>query len=176
MQLTDEEKVQWFKDTIGPIIGQITKTGDRVEEIVVVDELYETASDALSEIDLPADFPDQPNITREQLANDFRAYCNQIMIRTATIDHLAVPDETIPPELIFIRPITSKMRINGFIDSWDRSVGFTEGLKQIGCSFDFAPEEKKLLFGFAHLMNCISQQAARQNSMHPGQVNMFKAE
>lgn len=172
MSCTEEEKIQWFKDTIGPTIAKITLTGDRVEEIIVADDLFDIAATALLEMPLPADFPDQANIPREQVQTDFADYCRQIKVRTATIEQLAIPDDTIAPEHLFIRPITAKMKVQGFVEQWDRSLGFTETLRGMGCPFDFSLEEKKMLFGFAHLMNCISMSAARQ--MPDAPVEMFK--
>ncbi len=72
---------------------------------------------------------------------DFATYCKQIIIRTATTDKLAVPDDNVSPELIFIRPITSRMKFNGFLETWDRSIGFTESLRAMGVPFDFDPSE-----------------------------------
>jgi len=173
MTCTEEEKIQWFKDTIGATIGKITLSGDRLEEIILVEELYDIAAEALSDMPLPADFPDQPNVTRDQVERDFTAYCKQVTLRTATIEQLTVPDEDLSPEYLFIRPVTSKMKFQGFIDHWDRGIGFTEGLRAIGCPFDYSPEEKKMMFGFAHLMNCLSIQANKQAQMPSGNVDMF---
>lgn len=172
MQCTEEEKIQWFKDSVGSTIGKITLTGDRVEEIVVVDELYDTAAAALEDIPLPSEFPDQPNVSREQLERDFAAYCKQLVIRTATVEQLAIPDMTLSPEFVFIRPITSKMKIQGFLDQWDRSIGFSEGLRSMGCPLEFSLEDKKLIFGMTHMMNCLAMQSSRQ-TMTPSNVNMF---
>lgn len=174
MTCSEEEKIQWFKDTIGSTIGKITLTGDRVEEIILVDELYDVAAEALSNMSLPADFPDQPNIPREQLEKDFALYCKQIMLRTATVEQLAVGDD-VSPELIFIRPVTSRMKFQGFLDHWDKSIGFSEGLQRMQCPFEYSPDEKKMLFGFAHLMNCMAMQSRQMMANAPaGNPDMFK--
>lgn len=173
MKCTQEEQSEWFNDTIGSLIAKITLSGDRVEEIVVVDELYDVAAETITKINLPTDFPDQANITRDQLARDFSSYCSQIVLRTATSEQLAVVDD-ISPELIFIRPITSKMKVTAFVEQWDKSIGFSETLKMMGTPFEYSFEDKKMLFGIAHLMNCMGAQSNRQMAAAPGNVNMFE--
>lgn len=173
MTCTEEEKTQWFKDTVGSTIAKITLSGDRVEELILVDELYDAASEALSNMPLPAEFPDQPNIPRENLEKDFAAYCNTIIIRTATVEQLAIAED-VSPEIQFIRPVTTKMKFQGFLDHWDRSLGFSETLARMQCPFEFSPEEKKMLFGFAHLMNCIAMQSKQMSNAPAGNPEMFK--
>lgn len=174
MKCTDAEKIEWFQNVVGANIAKITLSGDRVEELVVVDELYETAADAMNSMPLPESFPDQENVTRDQLARDYAEYCKQIVIRDATIEQLALPEDT-SPEFLFIRPITARMKINSFIDQWDRSMGFTEGLRAMNTPFDYTLEEKKLIFGLGHLMNCFaSQHNKMMNVSSPTNANMFK--
>lgn len=172
MSCSDEEKVQWFRETYSALIAKITLEGDRVDEIIVVDNLYDTASEALNEMPLPKDFPDQ-NVPREQVERDFTAYCKTIRIRTATFEQLAQFDENASPDQQFIRLLTVGMKMTGFIESWDRSLAFSEGLAQMGCPFNFSFDEKKLIFGLSHLMNCLALQAAKQ-SQESTNVEMFK--
>jgi hypothetical protein len=173
MECTEEQKTEWFKETIGPTIAKITLSGDSVEELIIVDELYDAATEALNSMPLPADFPQQQNVTKDQLERDFADYCKQITIRTATVEQLALQDESISPEILFIRPVTTKMKFQGFLEHWDRQLGFTEGLRMLQCPFDYTTEEKKMLFGFAHMMNCLAMQA-RNAANQPGNVDMFK--
>ncbi len=159
---------------MSPTIAKITLSGDRVEEILLVDELYDVAAEALTNMPLPLDFPEQPNITREQVEKDFSGYCQQIMLRTATIEQLAIPDDNISPEYLFIRPVTTKMKFQGYIEHWDRALCFTKGLRANQCPFDYSLEEKKLLFGLAQHLNCMASSQVSQYSAGPtGNANMF---
>lgn len=173
MECSEAEITEWFKETVGPTIAKITLSGDRVEELIIVDELYDAATEALNNMPLPADFPEQPNVTKDQLERDFADYCKAIVVRTATVEQLALQDESISPEILFIRPVTTKMKFQGFLEHWDRQLGFSEGLRMLQCPFDYTPEEKKMLFGFAHMMNCLATQA-KNAANQPGNVDMFK--
>lgn len=176
MTCTEEEKIQWFNDTVGSTIAKITLTGDRVEEIVVVDDLYDVAAEALTNISLPADFPEQEGVSRDQLSQNFADYCKQIMIRTATVEQLSIPDETIPVDQIFIRPVTTKMKFQGFINQWDQATGFTESLRAMGTPFDFSLEEKKLFYGISVLLNCLAANNNSTREIPASSENMFTME
>lgn len=169
MTCTEEEKIQWFKDTVGDTIAKVLLQGDTVDELIVVDQLYDCAAEALADMPLPTSFPEQQNLTREQLASNFTAFCKGIVLRTATHEQLAVVNEDLPPELIFIRPVTRGMKVHSFIESWDNQIGFSAGLKQSNCPFEFSFDDKKLLFGFSYLMSCLSA-----NAQEPAQPEMFK--
>lgn len=177
MSLDESDKIQWFKDTIGATIGKITLTGDRVEEIIVADDLYDAAAEAMLDMPLPADFPDQPGVTRDQLERDYAAYCKSILVRTATIEQLAIPEtENVAPEMQFIRPITSRMKVQGFLEHWDKTIGFTETIRMAGCPFDYTVEEKKLIFGITQALNCVAATSMKhsQQQLPKDKVNMFE--
>lgn len=164
-----------MKDTVVPQIAKITLQGDRVEEIIVVEDLYDVVAEAMESAPLPTDFPDQQGIARDQVEVDFREYCKSIVIRTAAIEHLAVPDpESIPPEVQFIRPVTMSMKIQGYIEHWDGAIGFTESLRVTGCPVSFTFNEKKMIFGLLHAMNLVATMQARQvQTAGGGKVQMF---
>jgi len=173
MSCTEEEKVQWAKDNLSSTISKFALSGDRVEEIVVVDDLYDTICTALTDVPLPLDFPIQENMTRDQIERDFKQYCSMVVVRTASIDQLALPDESIAPDVLFIRPVTSRMKYQGFIDQWDRSVGFSQALRAMGCPFEFSPDEKKLIMGLTMALGSMMQQAAG-NNMPTATPDLFK--
>ncbi len=174
MSCSHEEKVEWFRDVIGARITQVLLSNDRVTEIVVVDDLYDVASEALEDMPLPDSFPDQQNITRDQLAREFSNFCKGLVIRTATLESMYTENDDVPPDLQFIGLVTEGMRIRRFIEDWDRSIGFTAGLRAVGCPFNFSFEELKLLFGFSHLMRSIAQRVGEGYQPQPENANEFK--
>lgn len=164
------EAAKAVADFIVPTIAKITLTGDQVDEIIVIDSLFDVINEALKTAALPDEFPDQQGVTRERLAEDFREFCASITVRTANVDQLAIPDTDEVSEFMqFIRPITKKMKHQAFLEQWDRSIGFTETIRSMGCPFEFSVEEKRMLYGIAGLLNAISLNSNRQmqTSMAP---------
>ncbi len=157
-----------------PQIAKITLNGDRVEELIVVDELYDAVAEAMDDAPLPNDFPDQEGIPKEQVEADFKEFCKSIAVRSCSLEQLVTPNpDAIPPEVQFIRPVTMGMKIQGYIEHWDAAIGFSESLKQTGCPISFSFNEKKMLFGIAHLLNVLAANQARQVQAANNGVQMF---
>lgn len=164
------EQIDWFQKTILPQVIEISKQGDRLEELLVVDELFDIASEALEDAQLPEGVT-QEGINQDQLEQDFKQYCKTILIRAVSSDRLAQPEaQNLPPEVQFIRPITFGMKLQSYVEQWDEAIGFTNTLRQTGCPVSFNFTEKKMLFGIAHLLSCLGNQ---QKIQTPNTNNLF---
>jgi hypothetical protein len=163
LQKSKEEQVQWFKDTYTKRISDVTLQNDVVEEIIVVDELFETANAALADLVLPEDFPVPAGIDREKVVSDFKEYGANLNVRVAPIEHLAIQDPAaLAEEEQFVRIITNGMKVRSYIEHWDAAISFTDSLRQTGSPVNFTFEEKKLIFGIIHGMNCVASTQAKQ--------------
>lgn len=180
MQMTDEQKSQWMQDNVISQIAQISAAGDLVEEVIVLDELYEVLSIALDEAKLPDKFPDQEGLDRAQVAEEFQKFCRSILVRSTTLASLNLENiDDVEDVVLFIRPVTRSMRTNGFLDSWDQSIGLSQLLRSRGCPFLPTPNEKKLLFMISQMFDAMAlshqRQQQQQIQIPNGQeVELFK--
>ena len=174
LQKSEEDKVVWVKEFILPKVIQISMTEDRVEDIITIDELYSAVNTALNEATLPADFPEQSGVTREQVEKDFSDFCKTITVKVATADNLSVPDQDIDPGLVYVRLITYNMKQQSFLESWDQSIGFTAGLRSKGYPILPTMNEKRLLFFFLQMINTVSEQSQKIQAATAADMNLFK--
>lgn len=153
-KLPEEDRRRWLQDTLVASIAQVVFKNDRVDEVVIIPDLYDDVTAVLADAKLPATFPPQEGIPKEQIEREFAAYCKGIVVRTATIEQLSTAEAmNIPPESIFIRLITANMKMVAFLDEWDKSNGLTASLLSMGSTILPSANERRLLFLFSHLMD-----------------------
>lgn len=173
LQLNKEEQLQWVSDYIVPKIAQITLSSqDRVEEVVVVEQLFDLVSEALQTAELSdaviksvitvPENTELPQDTINKIREDFSAYLKQLKVRTALIDHLIV-SEDVSPDVQFIRLVTYKMRVQGFMQQWDQQIGFSQSLQSMGCPFAYNFDEMKMIFGVYHALSLFASNQAPQS-------------
>jgi hypothetical protein len=171
--MTQEEQKTWFETHLIPRVANFSLQGDVVEEIYIVDELFDVVAEVLSNASLPEDFP--LNGMDKEFANEnFRTYCSQnIVLRPARLDQLAIPNVEIAPEMQFLRIQTTGMKLRQFLDHWDGELGFTESLKMRQIPVVPSYEDKKILFLLTYLLEHIATKAQQQIQVVNGAGGMF---
>lgn len=159
---TKLEQIEWFQENVIREIAYVTlnsinsPTPDRVEEVIVHEDLIEVVNEAMHNAVLPDDV-EQPGVTREQLATEFASFCKSIPVRAYPLDKFVLPVEAnLPAENQFIRIITTTLRTAAILDRWDQSIGFTQSLIQRGTPILPTLEEKKMLFFLHQLLSLVA--------------------
>jgi hypothetical protein len=173
LKLPVEEQVQWFKDTVVPSVAAVSANKDRVEEIIVVENLLDVASEAMQDCQLPADFPDQKGVSREQLANDFKNYCKEIMVRGVPVDQMVLVED-VAEDYQFIRLISFNARKNHFLQHWDNQLGVTRSLAEKGIAIIPTPEQLEQMFLFVHVIQCATEQQSKLVQASQQEAQMFQ--
>ena len=160
------EQIEWVQENIIPRVAMAMIENDVVEEIRVVDNLYEAVVTALGDAKLPSNVPVNESIPIEQVEQIFKETCARIVVRSGSVDQFALPEDVqAPEEQQFIRMISRNSKQAAFIESWDQSIGFSEGLKMYGQAVPIPSYgEKRLAFFMFHLLQMMGNVEERRRA------------
>lgn len=140
------------------------ENNDRVEEIVTYEGLYEPVALAITLVGPTPEFVSKvlrDDATQDQLEN-VKAFvseaCRAVNIRPVSLDEIVsmaadsqIPPEVfkrVPPEELFIQPVTSAMKTRMLLNWWSNQVGLTQALREMNAPIEPTFEELRLLFLF----------------------------
>lgn len=146
---TREEQAEWFHNLIVLAIGAgILPKGDLVDEIIIAEPLRDALLDALTNPEMPEKFP-------ENLHADWPAIhgaIESIQVRGSDPEKMLPMSFGEPVEQQFCQLMTRSRRAQMQIDSWDRSIGFSESMRNSNILAYLTAAERRHLFFMWHLL------------------------
>jgi len=136
---------------------------DLVEEVYVLDTLYDVMVEALGALELPDTFPDQPGMSREQMQSEFSSYCARIIVHPTSFEKLVTPGINEYDQ--FIKFVTTNYKKSEFIRYWDQELQFTENLKAKGIPITPTYEQMEMIYLFLHAFECTTMKQMQDQQM-----------
>lgn len=166
LQESQPDQTIWFQQMIIPQIVRVLLSDDEVDEVIVLEDLAPAAQEAFSNpsisLDLLVNLAPQFSAQAEDLKEKLEAFIPNIPIKAEIVDKLVNPMVlNLDPEILFVRIVTASVKERGYIDYWDQQIGFSRSLGERGIPVKFSYDQRKLLFGLAHLLFALNDQKSK---------------
>jgi hypothetical protein len=158
--LSEEEKVSYFKNKYGDLLCQYGVAGEVLESIIVEESFYDAFIEALNNLELSQNFT-LPNssVDFDTLNKDFQSYAKSLtnLVRTAPTAYFANANEDllnqIDAESLFIQIMTTRLRESMSTTNYLLSKGILGKIQQSGLNFTLTESEKRMLALIAALFD-----------------------
>ncbi len=156
---------------------------DTVEEVVVVEDMYQQAADALETAELPQEIQLPDGVNRADIETQFKTAVNNVLLRSMSLESINVPEgtdlEKVPDNLLFIQIKTRGLKEFGALQRWNADLGYSDYVSQTA-GILVSNEELRLVFLFSKLLELLTIKSAMANqgiqpaSMKDAPVDMFR--
>lgn len=175
-ELSHKEQLDTVRDFVCSKIVNISQQGDLVQEVYVVDAVYDLVVEALQSPILPEEFevkaPDGTSVSREILVSDFDTYCKGLTVRPTSFDNLIKPEATELEQFIYF--VTGAVRRRNFLDSWDEGIKLSETIRSNGYPGMPTYEQKELLYFFMETFKAVTR-SEMQAQMNQSKIELATA-
>jgi len=155
----EEEQVELVRDYVCNKLVEISKQKDIAQEIYVVDALYSVVEAALANPKLPDSFelttPEGEKVDKDKLEQDFKSYCETLVVRPTSLDKLIKPEQSELDQFIVFLTAVGKRR--NFIDYWDNSIKLSATLAQNGVPIQPTYDQRELLYLIMEAFKCTTK-------------------
>lgn len=159
-----EEQVAEINRFLIPGLAFEISKGQRFEEVIVPEELFQATVEAFQNPLLPSSEDPEEQQMLEQTAPLMKAAIAQIMVKHGPLEQFfaRVDYMQAPPEMHFFRFATVGTRYQQWLRKWFHDHGFFEVLQEDMCPFDFSFNELKIIYGIARSLEGLARHEAQR--------------